>query len=84
MKTNLESNILEGCHILYEEDYDTLKKMTVNLYKNKQKFWSEVFPETDTIVSETIVECVDPSYYYKILKYNIICTKTSQSSLKSI
>ena len=58
--------------------------MIVNLYKNKQNFWSEVFPETDIIVSEAIVKGVNPWYYYKILKYDIIRTKTSRSSLKIV
>ena len=69
--------MLEGCPILHKEDYDTLKTITVNLYKNKQNSWSEVFPETDIIVSEAIIELFYTSYYYTVLKYNIIRNKTN-------
>jgi len=63
MRDNLENDIIDGFHIRFEEDYDMLKKTTVNLHKNEQNFWLRVFPETDIIVSENIAECFNPSYY---------------------
>ena len=84
MRDNLENDIIDGFHIRFEEDYDMLKKTTVNLHKNEQNFWSRVFKEIEIIMSKNIVECVDPSFYYKILKYNIIRIKTGQSRLKRI
>ena len=80
----IENEILEECPVLRREDYDALKKLTVRLYKNKQYLWSEIFPGTDIIVSETIVESVDPSFGYKLLKYKINCNITNQTSLKEL
>ena len=79
-----ENEPLEGCPILRREDYDALKKLTVHLYQSEQYLWSEIFPGTDIIVSETIVEGVNPSFGYKLLKYKINCNTTNQTSLKEL
>ena len=54
------------------------------MYKSKNNLWSKIFPGTDVIVSETIVECVNPSYGYNLLKYKIIRTTINQTSLKGL
>ena len=84
VNNNVENEILEGCPVLHREDYDALKKLTVHSYKSKQYLWSKIFPGTDIIVSETIIECVNPSFGYNLLKYKINCNTTNQSSLKGL
>ena len=43
ISNNLGNDMLEGCPILHKEDYDALKKMTVNLYKTNKTFGQRSF-----------------------------------------
>ena len=79
-----ENEPLERCPVLRREDYDALKKQTVHLYQSEQYLWSKIFPGTDIIVSEIIVESVNPSFGYKLLKYKINYNTTNQTSLKGL
>jgi hypothetical protein len=83
-KNRVESSSRLATYYLYEQDYQELRKVILNLYKNDENIGSKILPGVDLVALEERIKSSNSLYYHIQISFIVTGINLSNLTLKPL